>query len=96
MVGGCCCSLWLRGEWQLGHVAPPRKGLSAKCTIMASWEEMPTETKEIVNRAMSRQKPLGLARRFELSHQAFSVTCGLMRDFCSVISPAVLAVAGAR
>lgn len=93
-VGGCC-SLWLRGERKLDYVAPPRKGLSAQCSIMASWEEMATETKEIVDGAMNRQKPLGLARRFELSHLVFTVACGLMRDFGSVVSSAVLAVADA-
>ena len=62
---------------------------------MTSWKEMATETKEIVDGAMNRQKPLGLARRFELSHLAFAVAWGLMRDFGSVVSSMVLAVADA-
>ena len=57
---------------------------------------MAAETKEIVDGAMNRQKPLGLARRFALSHLAFAGACWLMRDFRSVVSPAVLAVADAR
>jgi hypothetical protein len=57
---------------------------------------MPAETKEIVDWAMNRQKPLGLAGRFEPAHLAFSVARWLMRDFRSVVSPAVLAVADAR
>jgi hypothetical protein len=57
---------------------------------------MPAETKEIVDWAMNRQKPLGLAGRFEPAHLAFSVARWLMRNFRSVVSPAVLAVADAR
>jgi hypothetical protein len=63
---------------------------------MASWEEVAAEAKERVDGAMNRQKPLGLAGRFALSHLAFAVACWLTRDFRSVVSPAVLAVADAR
>jgi hypothetical protein len=53
VVGGCC-SLWLCGERKLGHGAPRRKGLSAQGTMMASWEKMATEMKEMVDGAMNR------------------------------------------
>jgi hypothetical protein len=63
---------------------------------MASREKMPAETKEIVNWAMNRKKSLYLSWGFEAAHLVFSVACELMRDFRSVVSPAVLAVADAR
>ena len=56
---------------------------------------MPSGAEEIVDRAMDRKKPLCLPRGFEPAHLAFSVACGLMRDFRSVVSTAVLAVADA-
>ncbi len=53
MVGGRC-SLWLRSKRKLSRVAPRRKGLSTQGAIMARWEEMATETKEIGDEAMNR------------------------------------------
>jgi len=62
---------------------------------MASGQEMPPEAEEIVDRAMDRKKPLYLPRGFKPAHLAFSVARWLMRDFRSVVSPVVLAVAEA-
>jgi hypothetical protein len=62
---------------------------------MASGQEMPPEAEEIVEWAMDRKKPLYLPRGFEPAHLSFSLPCRLMRDFRSVVSPAVLAVADA-
>jgi hypothetical protein len=63
---------------------------------MASWQEMPSEAEEIVEWAMDRKRPLGLPRGFESAHLTFSVARRLVRDFRSVVSTAVLAVADAR
>ncbi len=57
---------------------------------------MPTETKEIVDGAMNRQKPLRLARRFEPAHLVFAMTRRLMRAFRSIVQTAILAVSDAR
>jgi hypothetical protein len=62
---------------------------------MASGQEMPPEAEEIVDRAVDREKPLYLPRGFEPAHLPFPVARRLMRDFPSVVSPAVLAVADA-
>ncbi len=49
--------------------------------IIASGQEMAAEAKEIVDRAMSRKKALGLPWRFEAAHVTFSLACWLMRYF---------------
>jgi hypothetical protein len=56
---------------------------------------MAPETEEIVEGAMDRKKTLCLPWGFEPAHLAFPVARRLMRDFHSVVSPTVLAVADA-
>jgi hypothetical protein len=53
---------------------------------------MPTETKEIRDRTMSREKPLGLAWGFKLAHLTFPLPCWLMRDFGAVVKARALPV----
>ena len=51
-----------------------------------------TATEEIVDGAMNGKKPLGLPWGFEPAHQVFPLARWLMRDFCPVVSTAILAV----
>ena len=52
---------------------------------MVSWQEMPSEAEEVVNRAMDHKKPLDLPRGFEAMHLVFSLARRLMSDFRSVV-----------
>jgi hypothetical protein len=45
---------------------------------------------------MNRKKPLGLPWGFAPAYLVFSLARRLMRDFCQIVSPAVLAVGDAR
>jgi hypothetical protein len=56
---------------------------------------MPTETKEIVDGTVYREKTLGLPRGLEPPHLPFLLPCRLMRDLRPVVASAVLAVADA-
>jgi hypothetical protein len=60
---------------------------------MASWRKMPPEAEEIVNRAMDRKKPLGLSLGFEPAQLIFPLARRLVRDFRSIVSAAILAMA---
>jgi hypothetical protein len=53
---------------------------------------MPTETKEIGDRTMSREKPLGLTWGLKLVHLTFPLPCWLMRDFGAAVKARALAV----
>ena len=53
---------------------------------------MPPEAEEIVDRAMSRKKPLGLPWRFEATHITLSLARRLMRHFRSIVRSFVVAV----
>jgi hypothetical protein len=62
---------------------------------MASCQKMPPEAEEIVDQAMGRKKPLCLSRGFEPTHLVFPLSRRLVRDFRSIISVAILAMAHA-
>ena len=60
-------------------------GLGSKRAVMANGQEMPSETKQIVNRTVDHEKMLGLARRFEATHVTLSLASPLMRDPGAVV-----------
>ena len=74
------------------HLVPGRKSPRTEQPIIRRFQEVTPEAEQIVDRAMNREKPLGVARRFESPHLAFSLARGLMCHFGSVIRPFVLAV----
>ena len=53
--------------------------------MVARSEEMPSDSEEVLNGGVDAEESLGLASRFEPSHLAFSLPCGLMRDFSPVV-----------
>ena len=63
----------------------PKRRLGSKRAVMASGQEMPSETKQIVNRTVDHEKMLGLARRFEATHVTLSLASPLMRDPGAVV-----------
>ncbi len=46
---------------------------------------MATDPKEIVDGCMDKEEALNLSRRFEASHVAFALPCGLMGDLSSIV-----------
>src|SRR5262245_2664537 len=54
--------------------------------------QMSTETKEIGDRGMSREKPLGLTRGRKPAHLAFPLPWWLMRDFGAGVKVRALTV----
>ncbi len=73
------------------HLSPRRKGPSMAQPIMRGFQQRALNTKEIVDGTVHREKPLGVARRFD-PHLAFLLAGGLMRYFCAVVRPFFLAV----
>ena len=64
------------------HLSPRRKGPSMAQPIMRGFQQRALNTKEIVDGTVHREKPLGVARRFEPPHLAFLLAGGLMRYLC--------------
>jgi hypothetical protein len=62
---------------------------------MSSRQKMPSKAKEIADGALNRKKPLCLSWGFEPTHLACSEARRLMRDFRSIVSVTILAVAHA-
>ncbi len=53
--------------------------------MMDRLEMMPSYSKQIVNRAVDREKSLHLSRRFEATHLAFLLPGVLVGDFSSIV-----------
>ena len=52
---------------------------------MGSLHQMATYPKEIVDRAVDGEKALDVAQRFEATHVAFALACGLMGHLGAVV-----------
>ena len=50
------------------------------------FEVMMRHSEQVLNRAVDREKSLGLSRRLEATHPAFLLPGVLVRDFSSVVS----------
>ena len=57
----------------------------AKDTRVRCAQEMPSESKQIVDDAMNGEKPLSLRRRLKPSHLPLTLPRWLMRDLCPVV-----------
>lgn len=52
-------------------------------------QQVPSQSKEILDDGLKGQKPLGLARRLESAHLTFPLAGKLMRDFRAIVGVAV-------
>jgi hypothetical protein len=86
----------LRCALDARHLAPCRESSIAEQPVVQGAHQMPPQAKEVVNRTVHREKPLGVTRGFEPTHLAFLLAGRLMRHFCFIVCPFVLVVADTR
>ena len=60
--------------------------------MLGSTDVIAAEVEKVVDLIVGRKEPLSVAGRFELLHLPFSAARRLVRIFCSVVQPLVLAM----
>ena len=68
-----------------GHLSPDTKGLCSQEPMMDGPQEVAADTKEILDGAVHREKPLRVRGGLETPHLAFPLPGWLVRDFGPVV-----------
>ena len=75
-----------------GHLSPDTAGLCSQEPMMDGPQEVAADTKEILDGAVHREKPLRVGRRCEPAHLTLPLPGRLVRDFGPVVRVPVRAV----
>ena len=66
-------------------ITPGLEGTVTGGSVIVGRQEMAAELEEVVDLAMAGEEPLGVARRLEALHLAFSSSCRLVPACCSEV-----------
>ena len=70
------------------HCLPDGEGSQTQKSMIRRFQQVPSQSEEILDDAVKGQEPLQLTSRFESAHLPFSLAGRLMRDFGAINSDA--------
>ena len=75
----------LSGRFSSGHLAPDQEAILHERAVIPCSETVSFGVKMIRDRTKSGKETLRVPRGFEASHDAFSLSCRLVRAFRSIV-----------